>query len=228
MCAISQTTFSNAFSWKKIYEFRLKFHWRLFLRIQLTTFQHWFRQWLGAYRWPVDSPHKEPVTRKMFPFDDVIMHGYHVSIYRQPINHISPDLNLTTLAAFSCFLKSAAKKSVKKNSKMCQIQTGTKTLIDKSHSKHPYLDILCIPWVQSTHDPGIRYWYRKTLICCCSHQRIKIKNCCSNCLNPCQAVCLSNSRVLLSSWAITKPQTLWCRSRLQAFIFDNFNRSYSM
>ena len=24
-------------------------------------------------RWPVNSPHKGPVTRKMFPFDDVIM-----------------------------------------------------------------------------------------------------------------------------------------------------------
>ena len=27
----------------------------------------------GIYRWPVNSPHKEPVTRKMFQFDDVIM-----------------------------------------------------------------------------------------------------------------------------------------------------------
>ena len=26
----------------------------------------------GIHRWPVDSPHKGPVTRKMFPFDDVI------------------------------------------------------------------------------------------------------------------------------------------------------------
>ena len=40
---ISQTTFSSAFSWIKIYEFRLKFHWGLFLRVQLTIFQHWFR-----------------------------------------------------------------------------------------------------------------------------------------------------------------------------------------
>ena len=28
----------------------------------------------GIHRWPVDSPHKGPVTRKMFPFDDVTMH----------------------------------------------------------------------------------------------------------------------------------------------------------
>ena len=27
----------------------------------------------GIHRWPVNSPHKVPVTRKMFPFDDVIM-----------------------------------------------------------------------------------------------------------------------------------------------------------
>ena len=27
----------------------------------------------GIHRWPVDSPHKGPVTRKMFPFDDVMM-----------------------------------------------------------------------------------------------------------------------------------------------------------
>ena len=29
----------------------------------------------GNHRWPVDSPNKGPVTRKVFPFDDVIM-GY--------------------------------------------------------------------------------------------------------------------------------------------------------
>ena len=48
MDAISQTTFSNAFSWMKMFEFRLKFHWNMFLRVQSTIFQHWFRWWLGA------------------------------------------------------------------------------------------------------------------------------------------------------------------------------------
>ena len=28
---------------------------------------------LGIHWWQVNSPHKGPVTRKMFPFDDVIM-----------------------------------------------------------------------------------------------------------------------------------------------------------
>ena len=27
----------------------------------------------GIHRWPVNSPHKLPVTRKMFPFGDIIM-----------------------------------------------------------------------------------------------------------------------------------------------------------
>ena len=31
----------------------------------------------GIHRRPVNSPHKWPVTRKMFPFDDVIMYAYY-------------------------------------------------------------------------------------------------------------------------------------------------------
>ena len=30
----------------------------------------------GIHRWPVNSPHKGPVTRKVFPFDDAIMIGF--------------------------------------------------------------------------------------------------------------------------------------------------------
>ena len=33
----------SAFSWMKIFEFRLEFHWSLFLRVQLRIFHHWFR-----------------------------------------------------------------------------------------------------------------------------------------------------------------------------------------
>ena len=48
MAAISQTTFSNLFTWMKMSEFRLEFLWNMFLRVQLTIPQHWFRQWLGT------------------------------------------------------------------------------------------------------------------------------------------------------------------------------------
>ena len=40
---ISQMTFWNAFSWMKMHEFRQKWHWILFLRVQLTISRHWFR-----------------------------------------------------------------------------------------------------------------------------------------------------------------------------------------
>ena len=40
MAATFQMTFSNRFSWMKMYEFWLKFNWSLFLGVQLTMFQH--------------------------------------------------------------------------------------------------------------------------------------------------------------------------------------------
>ena len=43
MDAISQMILSNAYSWMKMFQLRLKFHWSLFPRVQLTIFQHWFR-----------------------------------------------------------------------------------------------------------------------------------------------------------------------------------------
>ena len=48
MAAILQTAFSNAFSVKKMHEFRLRFQSSLFLKVQLTIFQHWCRLWLGV------------------------------------------------------------------------------------------------------------------------------------------------------------------------------------
>ena len=43
MTAILQTAVSKVFSWTKMYEVRLKCHWSLLLRVQLTIFKHWFR-----------------------------------------------------------------------------------------------------------------------------------------------------------------------------------------
>ena len=52
MAAIFQTIFSNVFSWMKMFEFRLRFHWSLPSKVQLTIFHHWFRWWLGAVQAP--------------------------------------------------------------------------------------------------------------------------------------------------------------------------------
>ena len=43
MASVSQTIFSDAFSWMKIFVFWLKYHWSVFLSVQLTITQHWFR-----------------------------------------------------------------------------------------------------------------------------------------------------------------------------------------
>ena len=40
MAANFLATFSNAFSWMKIYKFRIRFPWNLFLMVQLTTFHN--------------------------------------------------------------------------------------------------------------------------------------------------------------------------------------------
>ena len=45
--AIPQT-FSDSFSWMKMYDFRLRFHWTWFLRFEFAIFLHWFKLWLGA------------------------------------------------------------------------------------------------------------------------------------------------------------------------------------
>ena len=44
----------------------------------------------GIHRWPMNSPHKGPVTQRMFPFDYVIMYNYshtllHVYLHAAPI-----------------------------------------------------------------------------------------------------------------------------------------------
>ena len=48
MAAISHTNLWNAFSWMKLLELRLIFHWSFFLTVKLTIFQLWIRWWLGA------------------------------------------------------------------------------------------------------------------------------------------------------------------------------------
>ena len=49
----------------------------------------------GIPRWPVNSPHKGSVTRKMFPFDDVIMHpGIGIDIVLLQRESNLPDIDL--------------------------------------------------------------------------------------------------------------------------------------
>ena len=47
----------------------------------------------GIHRWPVNSPHKEPVTRKMFPYDHVIMNSFKRGAPVQSTSTRSSNLN---------------------------------------------------------------------------------------------------------------------------------------
>ena len=52
----------------------------------------------GIHRWPVNSPHKWPVTRKMLPFDDVIM-------FKLPANAMTTAIRSATyVAAMSVYV----------------------------------------------------------------------------------------------------------------------------
>ena len=48
MATILQTTLSNAFFLVESFMFWLKFHWALFLEVQLAISQHWFKLWFVA------------------------------------------------------------------------------------------------------------------------------------------------------------------------------------
>ena len=60
---ISQTTFSNAFSWKKIYEFRLRFHWGLFPKVRINNIPAVVQ--IMAWRRPDDQPLSEPMMFRL-------------------------------------------------------------------------------------------------------------------------------------------------------------------
>ena len=63
MVDISQTTFSYEFSWMKMYEFRLKFHWSLFLRDPINNIPSLVQ--IMAWRRPGDKPLSEPMMVRL-------------------------------------------------------------------------------------------------------------------------------------------------------------------
>ena len=55
----------------------------------------------GIHRWPVNSPHKWPVTRKMFPFDDVIMPWWDMGKNRSAFIHNKTKLTTNSAHSFA-------------------------------------------------------------------------------------------------------------------------------
>ena len=65
----------------------------------------------GIHRWPVNSPHKRPVTRKMFPFDDVIMNCHIYPIWAGTSNYTPQYLRNIITCSYPWYLLLAQKSS---------------------------------------------------------------------------------------------------------------------
>ena len=84
----------------------------------------------GIHRWPVNSPHKRPVTRKMFPFDAVIMRPHQFVLAYLQMLILSPFL--TTHLVFICYGLSllAARYSLIWLFLECRLWSGTTFIFD--------------------------------------------------------------------------------------------------
>ena len=92
MDAISQTIFSYPFSWMKIYEFRLIFHWILFLRVKLTIPA---LVQIMTWRRTGDKPLSEPM---------LIILLTHICVTRpRVVSYPFPDSNIYSSLGYSTF-----------------------------------------------------------------------------------------------------------------------------
>ena len=90
MAPISQTTFSNAFSWLKMYKFQLRFHWSLFPRVKFTIFHPALVQIMAWHR-PGDKPLSEPM---------MIILLTHICVTQpQWVNYMASDMTM----AYHCY-----------------------------------------------------------------------------------------------------------------------------
>ena len=79
MAAILQTAFSNAFSWMKMYEFGLIFHWSLFLSFQLTISQY-LVFWTHKIH-PIYHTHGWDIGCLLWVFREHWLHHNHTGMY---------------------------------------------------------------------------------------------------------------------------------------------------
>ena len=101
----------------------------------------------GIHRWPVNSPHKGPVTRKMFPFDDVSMvikniDGCHMAIL------VSDEADITKNKARSTPVKRRLSRltnnyvlgiSYMSPIRICQNRNPRSTIKIRKRKKHEFM-----------------------------------------------------------------------------------------
>ena len=107
----------------------------------------------GIHLWPVNSPHKWPVTRKMFPFDDVIMKVEAWSFTAHCVSH----------RQLYCFFNNLARLTRKKTSNLrsngrLRVETTSHhkcgKRISMSTSRHDGMQFSFHQWHCSENDTG--------------------------------------------------------------------------
>ena len=119
----------------------------------------------GIHRWPVNSPHKWPVARKTFPFDDVIMFQVVSSPFTRKPKYVKPKycrcVRLVTGwlgIPFTCTGKqnfAVSLKQVSLAAQNCELDVWASIILCFTH-------ILPVPHTCASQSD--QYWFRQWLV----------------------------------------------------------------
>ena len=119
----------------------------------------------GIHRWPVNSPHKGPVTRNLFPFDDVIMNEYDLQADHYVAYYLHTSQDCTTVFTTLTHLISRSHRSRNKKTDSNVRLLGQSRLLNPSDLPcfyHSFFKVdcdLCIVgylYVKKDNHPNVR------------------------------------------------------------------------
>ena len=112
----------------------------------------------GIHRWPMNSPHKGPVTRKKFPFDDVIMNAetfnqastLHLQCEKAIIKRQSSALLVACKGIRQCEQWIHRTQNLQyKRHESCNSMTITQVFVGITHKQLASLQLVCRPFIPS-------------------------------------------------------------------------------
>ena len=107
------------------------------------------------HRWPVNSSHKGPVTRKMFPLDDIIMHPepshnpiYLFPLFRRTSRHATDYIMVTS---YECLIYFSGQSIVCSKLIHANTKSGVIVYVGQLYSKS--VDFCCFEaiWIHNMH-----------------------------------------------------------------------------
>ena len=107
----------------------------------------------GIHRWPVNSPHKGPVTRKMFPFDDVIMWCLLLGCHGECVSSLAPGRCGSNFK--STFFKLILQNNQLGSGWELNLRRLPQTLTDEKSTLVPVMHYLSQFWPRSLSPYGI-------------------------------------------------------------------------